>query len=390
MSQRLVQRVSRVVDRKSSRRGFLSRSAVGATAMAVAPAAYALKPTTAYAAICNCSGFNCDCNAQCCDGYTEFCCLLTGQNLCPPNTVVAGWWKADGSGYCDTDGPRPRYYMDCNRKCAPGCGCGSNGVCSSACAGSSCGCAQGSCSNRKSDCTRFRYGQCSQSIKCVGPILCRIITCVPPWSFDASCTTAVARDNNTRFHDRACLHNGFTDLAPGAFYRAAVDWAIARDVITPYSNDIFGPEESVPRAGVASVLWRYEGRVDPINTAPFSDVDPNGPDGKAVAWMTEVGLTKGTSATTFSPTQRVTRAEMVTFLWRMAGKPKAGQASAFIDVPPSSFFAGSSAWAAEAGITKGITPTRFAPDLTLTRAEVVTFLYRFDQIASYIIGSSNT
>ncbi|MEZ5165250.1 MAG: hypothetical protein R2695_01715 [Acidimicrobiales bacterium] len=187
MSRRVVSTLSRVVDHRASRRGFLSRSALGATALAVAPAAYALRPTTAYAAICTCAGSRCDCGSSCCDGYTDFCCQRYGVNLCPPGTLVAGWWKAHGSGFCDVDGKaRPRYYLDCNHVCAPGCGCGSAGLCATSCTAAHCGCLEG-CGSRAVDCTRFRYGQCNQDVRCVGAIACRIVTCVPPWQWDPSC-----------------------------------------------------------------------------------------------------------------------------------------------------------------------------------------------------------
>ena len=203
--------VSSFLARHSDRRGFLRKSAIVGSALAAAPTAYALKPGSAYAAVCSCSGQSCDCGARCCDGYTEFCCTISGRNRCPPGSIMAGWWKADGSGFC---GPNaPRYYMDCNAGCGS-CGCGSTGVCGGECSGTRCGCANGSCANRKAGCTRFRYGQCNQHIACVGPIICRVVSCLPPWSFDATCTRAVATDNNTRSHDAACLHAPVIQPAP--------------------------------------------------------------------------------------------------------------------------------------------------------------------------------
>jgi len=68
-----------------------------------------------------------------------------------------------------------------------------------------CSCADGDCGNRKACCTAFRYGQCNQAISCLGPIVCRVVTCTPPWRFDPTCTTATATDNNTRWHHRPCL-----------------------------------------------------------------------------------------------------------------------------------------------------------------------------------------
>ena len=205
MSVKLVARAGTFLANRTSRRGFIQRSAFVGSALAVAPLQYVLRPGTAYGAICNCSGSACDCGARCCDGYTEFCCTITGSNSCPPGTLLAGWWKADGSGFCDVNGQSmPRYYMDCNADCN-GCGCGGAGICGQECTTCSCHCANGSCGNRKSCCTSFRYGQCSQHVQCVGQIVCRVVTCTPPWEIDPSCTQAVATDNNTRFHNAACL-----------------------------------------------------------------------------------------------------------------------------------------------------------------------------------------
>jgi hypothetical protein len=197
----VAERAARFLAHRIDRRGILKRSALIGSALAVAPTDFALRPRSAYAAICRCSGSTCDCAAQCCDGYTEFCCTISGRNQCPGGTVLGGWWKVDGSSFC---GGGPRYYMDCNATCG-GCGCGGAGICSGSCSGTTCGCANGSCGNRKAGCTGFRYGQCHQEIACLGPILCRVVTCTPPWQIDGTCTTAVRTDNNTRYHDAPCL-----------------------------------------------------------------------------------------------------------------------------------------------------------------------------------------
>src|SRR5690606_8267121 len=195
------ERASRALAPRMGRRGFLARTAMAGTALTAAPATYVLRPRSAYAAICNCSGSRCDCGSLCCDGYTEFCCTITGQNRCPPGTLTGGWWKVDSSSYC---GGGPRYYADCNAPCGS-CGCGGSGICSGSCSGTGCGCARGSCGNRKAGCTGFRYGQCNQHVRCLGPIVCRVVTCVPPWQWDGTCTTAVRVDNATRNHHRPCL-----------------------------------------------------------------------------------------------------------------------------------------------------------------------------------------
>ena len=201
LATRVTNAAAGLLERRLGRRSFISRATLAGSAMSVAPVSYVLRPVSAYAAICGCANQDCDCGQSCCDGYTEFCCTLTGQNACPPGSVVAGWWKADGSGLCGPEAPR--YYMDCN---APAAGpCGSRGV-TAAATNCSCGCAGGNCDNRMQCCTAFRYGQCHQEIPCLGPILCRVVTCTPPWQVDASCSTTVATDNFTAFHDAPCLH----------------------------------------------------------------------------------------------------------------------------------------------------------------------------------------
>lgn len=188
----------------AGRRSMIKRSAVVATALVAAPTDFLLRPKTAYAAVCRCVGQACPCGSTCCDRYTEFCCTLTGENGCPPGTIAGGWWKVDGSGFC---GGSPRYYLDCNAQCGS-CGC-RGGLCDGSCSGTRCGCAWGDCNLRKVGCTKFRYGQCNQHVACMGPIVCRVVTCTPPWVFDGSCTTDSRTDNNTANHNSSCLQRPF-------------------------------------------------------------------------------------------------------------------------------------------------------------------------------------
>ena len=204
MSTRLVEATARVLENRLSRRGFLRRAAIVGSALATAPATYVLRKGTAYAAFTtNCP--DCSGAALCCDGWSEFCCTLHGTNTCPPGTVVAGWWRAEwpGTGPDHCQGA-PRYYLDCNSASCT-CGCNASGTCSHACVGCTCECADGECTNRKACCARFRYGQCNQQEPCLGPIECRVVTCVPPWEWDSSCTRTDARAQTTWSHDAACL-----------------------------------------------------------------------------------------------------------------------------------------------------------------------------------------
>ncbi len=178
-AQRLVHRASTALGGgRSTRRSFLTRTAVIGSALAVGPMDFILKPGTAYGYVCG----------SCTEGWTAFCCTINGgRNSCPPNSFVAGWWKADNAAYCCG---RARYIIDCNASCPTQC---------------SCRCAGGSCDNRKTCCNQFRYGQCHQEISCYGPVVCRVATCTVPWLYDPSCTTSSATDNRTRDHGAPCL-----------------------------------------------------------------------------------------------------------------------------------------------------------------------------------------
>ena len=195
-SARLVDGLAGVLEARTSRRGFLVRTAVVGSALAVAPARYVLRPGTAYAAVCG--G-----DASCTSAYSAFCCTINGgYNRCPPGHLVGGWWKADGSGFCCG---RPRYYVDCHEPCTR-CttGCASGAFCEG-CTSCSCRCSGSTgCDQRKTCCNHFRYGQCRQDVACTGPVTCRFVTCTPPWQ-QYDCSAASATDNRTHDHSADCL-----------------------------------------------------------------------------------------------------------------------------------------------------------------------------------------
>jgi hypothetical protein len=184
VSRELAEAAASFLGARSSRRSFLVRMAVAGSALTVAPLRYILQPGTAYAAVCGP-------DSSCGSGYTAMCCTVSGANRCPPGSFAAGWWKADNSGLCCGNGAR--YYIDCNMQCGQECGCR---------------CASGSCDQRKVCCNVFRYGQCHQEIACYGPIVCRVVTCNPPWTFDDSCSRDVLVDNATAQHSAPCLPPG--------------------------------------------------------------------------------------------------------------------------------------------------------------------------------------
>ena len=142
--------MSRLVDRYTSRRGFLQSLAMSVTAVAFAPA-YVVRPITAQSAIISCLGLRCHWKSPCCDRWTAFCCAVTGENVCPPGTVVGGWWKVDNSEFCSIDRPRPRYYIDCNLACHGEHRCGRRGMCPSSATSARCRCHDG-CESQRVDC----------------------------------------------------------------------------------------------------------------------------------------------------------------------------------------------------------------------------------------------
>lgn len=381
---RLIDRLASSLQRRSGdegRRSLLKRAAVAGTALVVAPKEYALKPLSAYAAVCNCSGSSCACGSLCCDGYTEFCCTITGVNWCPPGAVTGGWWKVDSSSYCASGGvARPRYYLDCHNQCGS-CGC-TGGVCSGACAGTSCGCANGSCANRKSGCTRFRYGQCNAGIPCLGPIICRIVTCTPPWQIDPACSSAALTDNNTRYHHRPCLEKPFgpfPDVPPGRYYYDPVLWANQKRITTGVGDTgHFKPFEITSRAQGITMLWRMMDQPKPSKRHSFPDVPASSFFDRAVSWGVETGVTDGYWDTgQFRPHMELTRAQAVTMMWRMVGRPKPSRRHSFPDVSRGIWFDDPVSWALEHGITTGVGNTgRFQPYAAVDRAQIVTFLWR--------------
>lgn len=170
--------------------------------------------------------------------------------------------------------------------------------------------------------------------------------------------------------------NPFTDVPEDAYYSDAVQWAVENGITTGFTETSFGPNRSCTRAQMVTFLWRAAGSPAPASTNHvFQDVPEGAYYADAVLWAAEQGITGGTSAETFSPNATVTRAQTVTFLYRAAGSP-ASSGSGFADVAADAYYADAVAWAAAQGITSGTTAETFSPSQACTRAQIVTFLYR--------------
>ena len=171
--------------------------------------------------------------------------------------------------------------------------------------------------------------------------------------------------------------NPFTDVPAGSYYEDAVIWAVDKGITTGTSATTFNPNGICTRAQAVTFLWRAAGSPAAKSAVmPFADVKAGSYYYDAVLWAVEQGITKGTSDTTFSPNMTCTRAQIVTFLWRSEKSPAAGRANPFADVKSDAYYADAVLWAVKENITKGTTSTTFSPNADCTRAQIVTFLWR--------------
>lgn len=176
----------------------------------------------------------------------------------------------------------------------------------------------------------------------------------------------------------------FVDVKTSDYFYDSVKWAVTKNITKGTSATTFSPNNTCTRAEIVTFLWRAAGSPTPtITRNPFTDVKYSvGSDFyNAILWASQNGITAGTTTTTFSPNKTCTRAEIVTFLWRYAKKPVGyGSNNPFTDVNKTDHapYYDAILWAVSKGITTGSTTTTFSPNGTCTRGEAVTFLYRFE------------
>lgn len=174
----------------------------------------------------------------------------------------------------------------------------------------------------------------------------------------------------------------FIDVKTTDYFYDSVKWAVNKGVTTGTSSTTFSPYNPCKRAEIVTFLWRAAGSPEPtITRNPFKDVNAvtHSSYYKAILWASQKGIAAGTSTTTFSPDQVCTRAQIVTFLYRYAGKPSGYYSNPFKDVGATSeaSYYNAILWASGKGITTGSSPTTFSPYASCNRAEAVTFLYRY-------------
>ncbi|MFV1990965.1 MAG: S-layer homology domain-containing protein [Acidimicrobiales bacterium] len=167
---------------------------------------------------------------------------------------------------------------------------------------------------------------------------------------------------------------GFGDVPVDQYYAAPVQWMSDTGLSQGTTPGCFSPGQAASRAEVATFIHRANG--SPAGGAePFTDVGVNDYFADAVAWMVNQGITTGVTATSFEPYRNVTRGEIATFIHRSKGSPPGGS-TPFTDVPAGAYYAQAVAWMVDQGITTGVTATTFEPNRNVTRAESAAFLYR--------------
>ena len=167
----------------------------------------------------------------------------------------------------------------------------------------------------------------------------------------------------------------FADVSPNAYYYDAVAWAVEKGVANGTGDATFTPDRTVSRGELITFLWRAAGSPAAEGENPFADVAETDYYYQAALWAVQNSIAKGSSATTFSPLEPVTRAQAVTFQWRASGAP-AVSGHSFDDVPPDTYYAQAVAWAAQNQITNGTSQTTFSPLEPISRGMAVTLLYR--------------
>lgn len=170
----------------------------------------------------------------------------------------------------------------------------------------------------------------------------------------------------------------FTDVPDGEWYADAVTWAVDNGITNGTGNNTFTPDGECTRGQIVTFLWRsFRQPYDPhYKDAEFKDVTIPDYFYHPVRWAVTFDITNGVGNNCFAPASSCTREQIVTFLWRSIGSPKASTKVNFTDVRESDYSYEAVQWAVENGVTNGMGENTFCPKDPCTRAQVVTFLYR--------------
>ena len=178
------------------------------------------------------------------------------------------------------------------------------------------------------------------------------------------------------------LQMSFQDVQTTDWFFEAVAWAVHKGITAGTSTNLFSPETPCTRGQLVVLLWKAAGSPAYSNGLnPFLDVTSDAYYHDAVMWAAEQGITSGVNASAFSPDTAVTRGQTVAFLYRAANSPSPTGICPFYDVSAADYYASAVRWAVAQDITAGTSATLFSPDMSCTRSQIVSFLYRWQNPA---------
>lgn len=166
----------------------------------------------------------------------------------------------------------------------------------------------------------------------------------------------------------------FKDVKTDAYYADPVRWAVNHKITSGTSATTFSPDNTCTRAQILTFLWRAVGSPKATGTNPFTDVKTTDYYYDAALWAHQEGMVSGNK---FAGDTLCTRRETVIYLWKYDGSPKSHEYKGnFTDVSAGDELAKAVAWALRYNITSGTSDTTFSPNDTCTRGQIATFLYR--------------
>lgn len=165
---------------------------------------------------------------------------------------------------------------------------------------------------------------------------------------------------------------GFADIPADAYYAAPVAWAVEKGITAGTTATTFSPGQNCTNAQILTFLWRAYGQPEPAVSNPFTNSIPEA-YAKAAVWAYEKGMVSGN---TFDTKGLCSRALAVTYMWKAAGSPAGEAISTLADVPSNAEYAQAVAWAITKEVTTGTSASTFSPNDICTRGQIVTFLHR--------------
>ncbi|MDO5441357.1 MAG: S-layer homology domain-containing protein [Bacillota bacterium] len=170
----------------------------------------------------------------------------------------------------------------------------------------------------------------------------------------------------------------FTDVKSTDYFYETVSWAVNNGITTGTTATTFSPKTICTRAQILTFMWRSAGSPSSTITNKFTDVKSSAYYYKAVLWAAEKGIIDmPVTSGKLNPDATISRSDVVTYLYKMAGSPSVTKSNTFTDVPSTAPYASAVAWAVGKGITTGTSATKFTPAQKCDRAQIVTFLYRY-------------